>query len=108
MIVLAAEVSRVVPKGGGSPKAANRVLQGLHDLAVAPRMEVSHVVSIHQIDGAFLADLYQQVGIGCARLIGKKHGAAGAKVGVVRIQSLLVPRSEIVAQTNGAAGARPG
>src|SRR5664279_514783 len=72
------------------------------------RMPVSHVVPIHQIDGAFFPDLHQQVGIGRARLVGKEHGAARAKVGIVVIQSLLIPGSEIVAQANGSADARPG
>src|SRR5208337_1442499 len=103
----AAEINRVVPEGGCTRDAANRIRQSLHDLGVAPRLKVSHVVPIYQIDGAFFSDLHQQMRIGRARLIGNKHGASGANVSIVVIQNLLVPRSEVVTQTNRSAVGQP-
>jgi hypothetical protein len=95
MVVLATEIGVVVPERRGAPDSADGRWQGLHDLVVISRMPVAHVVAIDQIDGAFFANLDQQMRVG-ARLIGQENNAAGVDIGIIVIQCLLVPRREII------------
>jgi hypothetical protein len=98
-----AEIRVVVPERRGAPHSADDEWQSLHDLVVVSGMPVAHVVAIDQIDGAFLANLHQQMRV-LAGLIRQQNNAAGVNIGVIVIQCLLIPGREIIGDRDTGAG----
>src|SRR5215469_7112118 len=87
----------------GCAEERTREFHCLYDLAVVIRAEVTHVVTIDDIQLTLFASAEQQMSW-TTRLIGQQDGTTGTKIKVVVIEFLLVERSEPVHNVKSAAG----
>ena len=95
VIVCADKIDIVIPPGRHRPHSTDRAVQTLHNLIIVIGIEVTHLVTIDQIDCAFFACLHQQM-LMRSGLVGKQEHATGAEVGIGLIQIILIIRSEVI------------